>query len=102
MGHIRDLPAKGLNVDTEHDFAVEYEVHASKKDTISRLKKALKGVDELYLATDEDREGEAISWHLLEVLKPTVPVKRMVFHESSATRRVGEGGVCTCRVRWSP
>src|SRR3546814_18524686 len=81
MGHIRDLPAKGLNVDTEHDFAVEYEVHASKKDTISRLKKALKGVDELYLATDEDREGEAISWHLLEVLKPTVPVKRMVFHE---------------------
>jgi DNA topoisomerase-1 len=81
MGHIRDLPAKGLNVDTEHDFAVEYEVHASKKDTISRLKKALKGVDELLLATDEDREGEAISWHLLEVLKPTVPVRRMVFHE---------------------
>ena len=81
MGHIRDLPAKGLNVDTEHDFAVEYEVHASKKETISRLKKALKGADELLLATDEDREGEAISWHLLEVLKPTVPVKRMVFHE---------------------
>jgi DNA topoisomerase-1 len=81
MGHIRDLPAKGLNVDTEHDFAVEYEVHASKKDTISRLRKALKGADELLLATDEDREGEAISWHLLEVLKPTVPVKRMVFHE---------------------
>ncbi|MET0728315.1 MAG: type I DNA topoisomerase, partial [Acidimicrobiales bacterium] len=81
MGHIRDLPAKGLNVDTEHDFAVEYEVHASKKETISRLKKALRGADELYLATDEDREGEAISWHLLEVLRPTIPVKRMVFHE---------------------
>ena len=81
MGHIRDLPAKGLSVDIEHDFAVEYEVHASKKETISRLKKALKGADELLLATDEDREGEAISWHLLEVLKPTVPVKRMVFHE---------------------
>ena len=81
MGHIRDLPAKGLNVDTEHDFAVEYEVHASKKETISRLRQALKGADELYLATDEDREGEAISWHLLEVLKPKVPVKRMVFHE---------------------
>jgi len=81
MGHIRDLPAKGLNVDTEHDFAVEYEVDASKRDTISRLKKALKGVDELLLATDEDREGEAISWHLLEVLKPNVPVRRMVFHE---------------------
>ena len=81
MGHIRDLPAKGLNVDTDNDFAVEYEVHASKKDTISRLKKALKGADELLLATDEDREGEAISWHLLEVLQPKVPVKRMVFHE---------------------
>jgi DNA topoisomerase-1 len=81
MGHVRDLPAKGLSVDTEHGFAVEYEVHASKKSVISDLKKALKGADELYLATDEDREGEAISWHLLEVLQPTVPVKRMVFHE---------------------
>jgi DNA topoisomerase-1 len=81
MGHVRDLPAKGLNVDTEHGFAVEYEVHASKKSVIADLKKAMKGVEELYLATDEDREGEAISWHLLEVLRPTVPVKRMVFHE---------------------
>src|SRR5690349_6243727 len=81
MGHIRDLPAKGLSVDVDHDFAVEYEVHASKKDTIAQLKRALKDADQLYLATDEDREGEAISWHLLEVLKPTVPVKRMVFHE---------------------
>ena len=81
MGHIRDLPAKGLSVDVENDFKVDYEVHASKKDTIAELKQALKDADELYLATDEDREGEAISWHLLEVLKPTVPVKRMVFHE---------------------
>ena len=81
MGHVRDLPAKGLSVDTEHGFAVEYEVHASKKSVIAELKKALKGADELYLATDEDREGEAISWHLLEVLQPKVPVKRMVFHE---------------------
>ena len=81
MGHIRDLPAKGLSVQVDDDFKVTYEVHAAKKDTIARLKRALKGVDELYLATDEDREGEAISWHLLEVLKPTVPVKRMVFHE---------------------
>ncbi len=81
MGHIRDLPAKGLNVDVDHDFAVEYEVHATKKDTIAKLRKALKDADQLYLATDEDREGEAISWHLLEVLKPKVPVKRMVFHE---------------------
>src|SRR5436190_9420938 len=60
MGHIRDLPAKGLNVDVDHDFAVEYEVNTGKKDTIAALKKALKGADELYLATDEDREGEAI------------------------------------------
>ncbi len=81
MGHVRDLPAKGLNVDTEHGFAVAYEVHASKKSVIADLKRAMKGVDELYLATDEDREGEAISWHLIEVLQPRVPVRRMVFHE---------------------
>jgi DNA topoisomerase-1 len=81
MGHVRDLPAKGLSVDTEHGFGVEYEVHASKRQVIADLKKAMKGVDDIYLATDEDREGEAISWHLLEVLKPTMPTKRMVFHE---------------------
>jgi DNA topoisomerase I len=81
MGHIRDLPAKGLNVDVDNGFKVDYEVHASKKDVITQLRKALKEADELYLATDEDREGEAISWHLLEVLKPKVPVRRMVFHE---------------------
>jgi DNA topoisomerase I len=84
MGHVRDLPAKGLSVDTEHGFAVEYEVNASKRSVIADLKKALRGADELYLATDEDREGEAISWHLLEVLRPSVPVKRMVFHEITA------------------
>jgi DNA topoisomerase I len=81
MGHIRDLPAKGLNVDVDNGFKVDYEVHASKKQVISELRAALKDADELYLATDEDREGEAISWHLLEVLKPRVPVRRMVFHE---------------------
>src|SRR5258708_5252508 len=81
MGHVRDLPSKGLSVDTENGFKVDYEVHASKKNVIKELRDALKGADELYLATDEDREGEAISWHLLEVLKPKVPVKRMVFHE---------------------
>jgi DNA topoisomerase-1 len=85
VGHIRDLPSKGLSVDVDNDFKVVYEVHASKKDVIRRLKAALKDADELYLATDEDREGEAISWHLLEVLKPTVPVKRMVFHEITRT-----------------
>ncbi|HWJ62111.1 MAG TPA: type I DNA topoisomerase [Acidimicrobiales bacterium] len=81
VGHIRDLPSSGLNIDVEHHFEPTYEVHASKKDVIRRLKALLKEADELYLATDEDREGEAISWHLLEVLKPKVPVKRMVFHE---------------------
>src|SRR3954469_2661191 len=81
MGHVRDLPSKGLSVDTENGFKVDYEVHASKKNVIKELRDALKDADELYLATDEDREGEAISWHLLEVLKPRIPVKRMVFHE---------------------
>jgi DNA topoisomerase I len=81
MGHVRDLPAKGLNVDVDNGFKVDYEISPSKKDVIAELRKALKDADELYLATDEDREGEAISWHLLEILKPRVPVKRMVFHE---------------------
>ncbi len=95
VGHIRDLPAsaaeipesvKGepwarLGVNIEADFAPLYVVHSDKKKVISDLKKKLKGVDELLLATDEDREGEAISWHLLEVLQPKIPVKRLVFHE---------------------
>ena len=85
MGHVRDLPAKGLNVDVDNDFKVDYEINANKKDVIRDLKAALKEADELYLATDEDREGEAISWHLLEVLKPRVPVRRMVFHEITPT-----------------
>jgi len=81
VGHIRDLPSKGLSIDVDNHFEPTYEVHASKKDVIRKLKQALKEADELYLATDEDREGEAISWHLLQVLQPKVPVKRMVFHE---------------------
>ncbi len=82
MGHVRDLPTKGLSVDVDHDFQVTYEVQ--KRNVIRELKAALKDADELYLATDEDREGEAISWHLLEELKPRIPVKRMVFHEITA------------------
>ena len=81
VGHVRDLPSSGLNIATDDHFEPTYEVHASKKDVIRQLKAALKDADELYLATDEDREGEAISWHLLQVLQPKVPVKRMVFHE---------------------
>ena len=94
VGHIRDLvepknlPAelkKGslgkFSVDVENGFEPYYVVSDAKKKTVSDLKRALKQADELYLATDEDREGEAIAWHLLQELKPKVPVKRMVFHE---------------------
>jgi len=94
VGHIRDLiepknlPAelkKGslgkFSVDVEHGFEPYYVVSDSKKKTVAELKRALKDADELLLATDEDREGEAIAWHLLQELKPKVPVRRMVFHE---------------------
>jgi DNA topoisomerase I len=95
IGHIRDLPTSAadipakykkepwsrLGVDVDHGFEPLYVVNADKRQQVAKLKAALAGVDELYLATDEDREGEAIAWHLLEVLNPKVPVHRMVFHE---------------------
>jgi DNA topoisomerase-1 len=81
VGHVADLPAKGLAVDVDNGFKPTYELTARGKEVVRELKAALKDASELYLATDEDREGEAISWHLLEALKPKVPVKRMVFHE---------------------
>ncbi len=95
VGHIRDLPDsaaevpekyKGeawarLGVDVEHGFEPLYVVDPDKKKTVAQLRKQLADADELLLATDEDREGEAIAWHLLEVLQPKVPVRRMVFHE---------------------
>ncbi|HEY0870701.1 MAG TPA: type I DNA topoisomerase, partial [Acidothermaceae bacterium] len=95
IGHIRDLPTSAadipakykkepwsrLGVDVDHGFEPLYVVNADKRQQVAKLKAALAGVDELYLATDEDREGEAIAWHLLEVLNPQVPVHRMVFHE---------------------
>ena len=95
MGHIRDLPrsaaeipasAKGkdwarLGVDVNNDFAPLYVVPKERKDRVKKLKEMLAGVEQLYLATDEDREGESIAWHLAETLKPKVPVHRMVFHE---------------------
>lgn len=94
VGHIRDLPQpselpaemkKGpfgkFAVDVDNGFQPYYVVDADKKKKVAELKRLLKGSDELFLATDEDREGEAIAWHLLEELKPKVPVKRMVFHE---------------------
>ncbi len=95
IGHIRDLPQsaadipaklKGeswarLGVDVDNDFEPVYVVSRDKKSHMTKLKGLLKDADELYLATDEDREGEAIAWHLLDELKPKVPVHRMVFHE---------------------
>ncbi len=94
VGHIRDIPTpsempadvkKGpygrFGVDIANDFEPYYVVDADKRKKVSELKRLLRDADELYLATDEDREGEAIAWHLLETLKPKVPVKRMVFHE---------------------
>ena len=95
VGHIRDLPKKAadipekykkepwarLGVDVDHDFAPIYVVDANKKKKVAELKALLKEADELLLATDEDREGEAIAWHLLQVLNPKIPVRRMVFNE---------------------
>jgi DNA topoisomerase I len=94
-GHIRDLPRAAadvpakyksqpwarLGVNVDADFEPLYIISPDKKSTVTELKGLLKDVDELYLATDGDREGEAIAWHLLETLKPSIPVKRMVFHE---------------------
>ena len=95
IGHIRDLPERAadipakykkepwarLGVDVEHDFEPLYVLDPDKKQRVADLKKRLNQADELLLATDEDREGEAIAWHLSEVLKPKVPARRMVFHE---------------------
>ncbi|MFA6785353.1 MAG: DNA topoisomerase, partial [Sphaerochaeta sp.] len=80
-GHIRDLPEDHMAIDVAKGFACEYKIVEGKESLIRELKTSLKGCDKLLLATDEDREGESISWHLLEVLKPKVPYQRMVFHE---------------------
>lgn len=94
-GHIRDLPASAreipaklkknkwatLGIDVDNNYEPLYVISSRKKKTVSRLKKLTKEVDELILATDEDREGEGISWHIKDELKPKIPVKRMVFHE---------------------
>jgi DNA topoisomerase-1 len=107
IGHIRDLPTRAadipaalkkqpwarLGVNVDEGFEPLYVIDPDKKKKVEELKRELKGADELLLATDEDREGEAIAWHLLEVLKPKVPVKRMVFHEitrDAIQRALGE------------
>ena len=95
VGHIRDLPQRAADipkdvkklawskegVDIENDFAPLYVINPDKKAKVAELKELMKGADELLLATDEDREGEAIAWHLVEVLEPKIPIKRMVFNE---------------------
>ena len=100
IGHIRDLPHSAaevpaahkqepwarLGVNVDHDFEPLYVVDPKKKTVVTDLRAKLKTADELLLATDEDREGEAIAWHLVEVLKPKVPVRRMVFHEITKHR----------------
>ena len=78
---VKDRDVRRLGIDVDNHFTPVYVVPDRKKDYVKALKEALKDASEVYLATDEDREGEAISWHVLQVLKPTVPVKRMVFHE---------------------
>lgn len=82
FGHIRDLPGKGMNVDIQNNFEPNYEVSPEKKKTVAELRKAAKGVELVWLASDEDREGEAISWHLSEILKlKPANRRRIVFHE---------------------
>ncbi|WP_069791646.1 type I DNA topoisomerase [Cyanobacterium sp. IPPAS B-1200] len=109
MGHIRDLPSSAeeipadykqydwarLGVNVENDFEPIYVIPKGKNKKVQELKKLLKGADELILATDEDREGESISWHLLQLLKPKVPIKRMVFHE--ITKEAIQKALSNCR-----
>lgn len=85
VGHIRDLAKKDLGVDIDNGFKASYIVSPDKKKVVSNLKSKMKTASELYLATDPDREGEAISWHIIEELKPKIPVKRLVFHEITKT-----------------
>ena len=85
VGHIRDLPKSDLGIDLENSFTPTYVVSDKSKKVVKNLKQVLKNVDTIYIATDPDREGEAIAWHLIDELKPKVPVKRMVFNEITKT-----------------
>jgi DNA topoisomerase-1 len=86
FGHIRDLPKKGLNIDVENGFEPSYEINPDKKKVVAELRKAAKEADDVWLASDEDREGEAIAWHLAQALKlDTKKTKRIVFHEITKT-----------------
>ena len=81
VGHIRDLPKSDLGVDVNNKFKATYVESKDKIKVIKELKKLIKKATTLYLATDPDREGEAIAWHIKEILKPSIPIKRLVFHE---------------------
>lgn len=81
IGHIRDMPKKNMGIDIENNFEPTYEVTADKKKVVAELRRAVKTAEKVYLATDEDREGEAIAWHLLEALKLPKDTPRIVFHE---------------------
>ena len=109
MGHIRDLPSKGLNVDIENDFEPTYQIMPGKKRIATSLKAAAREIENLFLATDLDREGEAIAWHLAQILGvPKEKTYRVIFNAitkstiqqafRSEERRVGK----ECRSRWSP
>jgi DNA topoisomerase-1 len=93
IGHIRDMPKKDMGVDIENNFEPTYEVTADKKKVVAQLRKDVKAADKIYLATDEDREGEAIAWHLLEALNLPKDTPRIVFHEitkGAITRAITE------------
>ena len=81
VGHIRDLPKNDLGVDIDNNFKANYIPSPDKAKVIKELKTQLKNAETIYIATDPDREGEAIGWHLIETLKPKVPVKRIIFYE---------------------
>jgi len=81
VGHIRDLSSKNLGLDIENNFKTTYEVSTDSKKVVKKLKDVIKNADTLYLATDPDREGEAISWHIIDEIKPKAPIKRLVFNE---------------------
>ena len=81
VGHIRDLSSKNLGLDIENNFKTTYEVSPDSKKVVKKLKDSIKNADTLYLAMDPDREGEAIAWHIIDEIKPKIPIKRLVFNE---------------------
>src|ERR1017187_7154494 len=101
MGHVRDLPERKFGVEIEKNFKPTYQISAKRKTLVTELQKSAENAEQVYLATDPDREGEAIAWHLREILKSKKngpEFFRVQFNERSEERRVGK----ECRSRWSP